>query len=147
MPSQNLHRHNQWVLHQIRVHHAMKNLARTIVRCRSKEWVAPVKSHSLHSVVMIPHCLVRFCGEVHIVPRYTAVTTPCNEIVPPWMDCHACECTTPSKQLLDEELLNKVVYSYVILRCNEEDWSTRVEQNANHLSLVLLERTLSCLLG
>eukprot|EP00041_Stephanoeca_diplocostata_P029440 m.868392 g.868392 ORF g.868392 m.868392 type:complete len:125 (+) comp23562_c0_seq5:287-661(+) len=79
---ENLDGHNQRVLHQVAVHHAVENVNSSFIAARRKQRIRLVEINSANGESVIPQRLVRFDGKIQVEPAQPSVKAAQDNIVP-----------------------------------------------------------------
>lgn len=78
---QHLHRHDESILEQIIVHHAMAYDHGAVVGGRGKDGIPSMKFNATNWLLMVAQCLVRLGGQVQIEPLHPRIDAANNDVV------------------------------------------------------------------
>jgi len=139
---QDLHRHDQGVLHQIIVHGGVKDVHGPVVRPRGHERVGPVEGYRPHGLGMVFEGLVGERGEVQVEPDDAPVVGRDQDVVASRVDVKRADPLTPRQQLLHQDLFDQMVDSDVRLGGEEEEGFVGMEGDGLDLPVGLFEGAL-----
>mmetsp|Transcript_11077 Transcript_11077/g.15833 ORF Transcript_11077/g.15833 Transcript_11077/m.15833 type:complete len:97 (-) Transcript_11077:445-735(-) len=73
--------HQQWVSHQVRVHHAVKDMDTAIIGRTRHERIPGVVPDGADRTLVVFECFVGRGSEVQIEPDHAAIKTANNEVI------------------------------------------------------------------
>ena len=96
--AKNLDWNHQWISHQIRVHHAVKDMNGTIIRSTRHQRVSTMVLYRTQCAFMVLEGLVGGAGQVHIEPDHATIQTSNNNVISGWMDIYGRNPTASRQQ-------------------------------------------------
>ena len=114
--AQDLDRHDERVLHQVVVDHAMEDVDGRVVRAAGEERVPAVVGHLAHCLPVVPQHLVRLGREVRVEPAQPAVVRADDQVVAHRVHVQRRHPLDARLQLLRQLLPHQVVHAHVALR-------------------------------
>lgn len=141
--SKNFDRHNERILQEVIVDHAVTHNYGAVIRSGGKERVLSVEGHRPQSFLMMSEDLVRFCGEIHVKPGQLGVITSIDQIVTCRVYGDAGDPLAVGEQLLGQLLLQQIVDSYISLCGHEEEWAGGMELDSLDLTFAFAEWVLA----
>ena len=79
VPSENLERHHNCILHNLSVVFEMEYVDSSVVRTGRHQWILFVEVYVSYGFLMELHCFVRFCRQVYIIANQLKIS---NKLLP-----------------------------------------------------------------
>lgn len=140
---QHLHGHQQRVLQQVVVHHAVAHDDAAVVGAGCKERVPGVEGHGTQGLLVVPQHFVGLGGKVQVEPHQLAVVAATDDVVPCRVHSHAGHPLAVGHQLLGELLPQQVVDADAALGGHQQEGPGGVEGHTLHLPVATAEWTLA----
>ena len=100
--AKNLDWNHQWISHQIRVHHAVKDMNGSIIRSTRHQGVSTMVLDRTQGALMVLEGLIGRARKVHIEPYHATIQTSNNNVISGWMDIYGRNPTAPRQQSYED---------------------------------------------